>query len=65
MKKYFWFFIFFVSGITSNVGFWPFLAELGNCPSSIGYFYYSKHLNWAAQNLQLGYVQPAGWTQLL
>jgi len=26
----------------------------------IGYFYYSENLNWAAQNLQLSCMRPAG-----
>jgi len=26
----------------------------------VGYFYYSEHLNWAAQNLRLGHMRPAG-----
>jgi len=25
-----------------------------------GYFYYSKNLNWAAQNLRLGHRRPVG-----
>jgi len=29
-----------------------------------GYFYYSENLNWEAQNLRLGRMRPAGWTQL-
>jgi len=28
----------------------------------VGYFYYSENLNWAAQNLRLGRMRPAGWT---
>jgi len=28
----------------------------------IGYFTYSEKLNWAAQNLRLGHMRPAGWT---
>jgi len=28
----------------------------------IGYFYYSKSLDWASQNLRLGHMRPAGWT---
>jgi len=27
---------------------------------NIGYLYYSENLNWAAQNLQLGHMRPAG-----
>ena len=30
----------------------------------IRYFYYSKILNWAAQNIRPGYMRPAGWTLL-
>jgi len=29
------------------------------------WFYYSDNLNWAAQNLRLGRLQAAGWTQLI
>jgi len=28
----------------------------------MGYFCYSENLNWAAQNLRLGRMRPAGWT---
>jgi len=28
----------------------------------VGYFYYSKNLNWAAQNPWLGRMRPARWT---
>jgi len=30
----------------------------------LGYLYYSENLNWAAQNLRMGRMPPAGWTQL-
>jgi len=26
----------------------------------VGYFYYSENLNWAARNLPLGHIRPAG-----
>jgi len=31
----------------------------------VGCFYHSKNLNWAAQNLRLGRMRVAGWTQLV
>jgi len=31
----------------------------------VRYFYYSEHLNWAAQNLWLGRMRAAGWTYLV
>jgi len=28
----------------------------------VEYFYYSKNLNWATQNLRLGRMRATGWT---
>jgi len=32
--------------------------------SVCSYSYYSENLHWAAQNLRLGQMWPAGWTEL-
>jgi len=31
----------------------------------VGYLYYSKNLNWATQNLQLGHMRAVAWRLLV
>jgi len=41
------------------------IIKIRNGCQYLGYFYYSEHLNWAAQNLRLCHMRPAGWTYLI